>query len=77
MSHGAECSSTKKPKLPRKRKKACIKAQGRKSYLSTVHLAKVEGECPCKFWVNSTVRNVPVQLPNGSVVLMPMPTRYW
>lgn len=77
MSHDAECSNIKKPKLPRKRKKACIKAQGRMSYLSTVHLAKVEGESPCKFWVNSSVRNVPVQLSNGNVVMMPMPTRFW
>ena len=65
------------PKLPRKRKKACIKAQGRKSYLDTVRLAKVEGECPCKFWVNASVRLIPTQLQNGMVIPIPTPTRFW
>lgn len=73
--HGAGCS--KKPKLPRKRKKACIKAQGRKSYLNTVYMAKIDHECPCKFWVNSTVQMLPVQLSNGQVCMMPRPSQYW
>lgn len=67
----------KKPKLPRKRKKACIKAQGRSSYYSTVNLAKVEGECPCKFWVNSSIVMKPTVLENGMVVPMPTPTKFW
>lgn len=61
-------SKSRKPKLPRKRKKACIKAQGRASYYSTVNLAKVEGEWPCKFWVNSTVEMKPVMI----MVLWPL-----
>jgi hypothetical protein len=65
-----------KPKLPRKRKKACIKAQGRASYYSTVKLAIVEGEYPCKFWVNSSIRTIPTMI-NGVVVPMPTPTKYW
>lgn len=60
MSQQKKFSKSRKPKLPRKRKKACIKAQGRASYYSTVNLAKVEGEWPCKFWVNSTVEIKPV-----------------
>lgn len=59
MSQQKKFSKSRKPKLPRKRKKACIKAQGRASYYSTVNLAKVEGEWPCKFWVNSTVEIKP------------------
>lgn len=66
----------KKPKLPRKRKKACIKAQGRKSYYDTIRLAKLTGESPCKFWVNSSVRNVSVQI-KGVVMPVPMPTKFW
>lgn len=66
-----------KPKLPRKRKKACIKAQGRKSYLDTVKLAKIDGECPCKFWVNSSVKPVPTKLSNGMVIPIPTPTIFW
>lgn len=66
----------RKPKLPRKRKKACIKAQGRYSYYSTVNLAKVENDNNCKFWVNSTVTMEPVMI-NGAVMMMPTPKRYW
>ena len=67
---------SRKPKLPRKRKKACIKAQGRASYYSTVNLARVEGDNNCKFWVNATVRTVPVMV-NGQPIPLPTPTRYW
>ena len=63
-----------KPKLPRKRKKACIKAQGRKSYLDTIALAKLDGECPCKFWKNHTVKMRPVMLANGTVIMLPTPS---
>lgn len=66
----------RKPKLPRKRKKACIKAQGRESYYSTVRLALADNDDNCKFWVNSTVRNVST-LVCGVSVPMPTPTRYW
>ena len=76
MSQQKKFSKSRKPKLPRKRKKACIKAQGRASYYSTVNLAKVEGEWPCKFWVNSTVEMKPVMI-NGTVALIPTPAQYW
>ena len=76
MSQQKKFSKSRKPKLPRKRKKACIKAQGRASYYSTVNLAKVEGEWPCKFWVNSTVEIKPVMI-NGAVALIPTPAQYW
>ena len=76
MSQQKKFSKSRKPKLPRKRKKACIKAQGRASYYSTVNLAKVEGEWPCKFWVNSTVEIKPVMI-HGAVALSPTPAQYW
>lgn len=66
----------RKPKLPRKRKKACIKAQGRASYYSTVNLAKAEKDNNCKFWVNSTVHYIPT-LVNGQMIPLPTPTKYW
>ena len=66
MSQQKKFSKSRKPKLPRKRKKAC----------STVNLAKVEGEWPCKFWVNSTVEIKPVMI-NGAVALIPTPAQYW
>lgn len=65
-----------KPKLPRKRKKACIKVQGRASYYSTINLARIDNECPCKFWVNSTVVMKP-QMVNGTVIVIPTPQKYW
>lgn len=66
----------RKPKLPRKRKKACIKAQGRVSYYSTVNMAKIDGDNDCKFWVNSTVRMMPTLI-NNQVVIIPTPGKYW
>ena len=66
----------RKPKLPRKRKKACIKAQGRESYMATVRLAYEEGDENCKFWVNSSVTNQ-VVVYHGMPVFMPVPSRYW
>lgn len=65
-----------KPKLPRKRKKACIAAQGRPSYLSTVSLAKQERDTRCRFWVNATVRYIPTDV-NGVVVPIPAPQSFW
>ena len=66
----------RKRKLPRKRKKACIKAQGRVSYYSTVNMAKIDGDNDCKFWVNSTVRMMPTLI-NNQVVIIPTPGKYW
>lgn len=65
-----------KPKLPRKRKKACIKAQGRKSYHDTIQLALVTKESPCKFWVNSSIVMKMGTTING-IAPIPTPTRYW
>lgn len=62
----------RKPKLPRKRKKAMIKAQGRKSYFDTIKLAKATEEYPCKFWDNSSIS---LKLFHG--ILVSIPTRYW
>lgn len=63
-----------KPKLPRKRKKACIKAEGRGSYYQTIGLAKEEGESPCKFW--KEVENATVLI-GGMPVPMPVAVSYW
>lgn len=62
------------PKLPRKRKKACIKADGRKKYFDTVNLAKVTGELPCKFW--KTYRNLPTFIGDTPIIL-PTAISYW
>lgn len=66
-----------KPKLPRKRKKACIKAQGRKSYYDTIRLALITGESPCKFWVNASVITKLHPGKNGEWYPMPVPARFW
>lgn len=72
----------KKPKLPRKRKKAAIKAQGRDWYRKTIQLYKVTQrhgrfyEPVCKFWVNASIKGMP-SVCGGKVVLVPVATRYW
>lgn len=73
----------KKPKLPRKRKKAAIKAQGRKWYHDTIKfylICKEKGiECEpiCKFWVNASIKNVPAVLKHGTPYMIPQATRFW
>ncbi len=82
----------KKPKLPRKRKKAAIKAQGRDWYLNTIRLYQitqkswlsqdenVRGENPepvCKFWVNSSIRPHVFLTANGEPYQLMLPTKYW
>lgn len=73
----------KQPKLPRKRKKAAIKAQGRDWYQKTIQLYKVTQkngrfyEPVCKFWVNDAVKLVPCGRKDGKLLVAPMPTRYW
>lgn len=76
-------STTKplKPKLPRKRKKAAVKAQGLKWYYDTMTLfyktyGTPYGEKRCKFWVNSSIRHVPVVI-NGNVMMVMRPARFW
>lgn len=71
-----------KAKLPRKRKKAAIKAQGRKWYHDTIKLFYATygtkfGEAKCKFWVNSSIRPVAKMLPNGQPFLVQEASRFW
>ena len=83
MAFSSGKEGTKKPKLPRKRKKAAIKVQGRKWYHDTIKLYKItcEGgrfyEPICKFWVNSEIQMKHRVLHNGEVRLLPTPTKYW
>lgn len=75
--------SVKKAKLPRKRKKAAIKAQGRKWYYDTIrmyYLTQRSGrfyEPTCKFWVNASVQMTIHQTQNGKVMPIPTPTKFW
>lgn len=72
----------KKPKLPRKRKKAAIKAQGRDWYRKTIQLYRTTRrhqrfwEPVCKFWVNASVKNMPV-ICGSKAMLVPVAMRYW
>jgi hypothetical protein len=60
MTDSTTLKATPKAKLPRKRKKAAIKAQGRKWYHNTIKFFYicqknpflVEREPICRFWVN-------------------------
>lgn len=66
-----------KAKLPRKRKKRAIKAQGRNWYHGTVILHKLSPEGKvCKFWKNDSISEVPVII-NGYPVKMRLATKYW
>lgn len=71
-----------KAKLPRKRKKAAIKAQGRKWYHDTIKLFNIcqdderTTEKVCKFWVNSSIKPH-VKLVNGVPMIVNEATRYW
>lgn len=70
-----------KAKLPRKRKKAAIKAQGRKWYYDTIRLheimaSKGMAERVCKFWKNDSLKPQP-RIVQGQVRLIPMATRFW
>ena len=70
-----------KPKLPRKRKKAAIKKQGRKWYYDTIKLFYITAEAgtnepKCKFWVNESV-TMKLDYFNSAPVFVPTPTRYW
>lgn len=73
----------KKPKLPRKRKKAAIKVQGRDWYRKTILPYKITQknrrfyEPVCKFWVNAAVRYIPHGRQGGKLLVTPTPTRYW
>lgn len=72
-----------KPKLPRKRKKAAIKTQGRKWYHNTIQLWKVGYEDyptlepVCKFWVNNSVIERVITTKNGGMFMLMEPTKFW
>ena len=71
-----------KAKLPRKRKKAAIKAQGRKWYHDTIKLFNICQKIPrlrekrCKFWVNSSV-GVSFDMVKGIPLLTNEATKFW
>lgn len=81
-----EMYNTPKPKLPRKRKKAAIKVQGRKWYYDTIKLYKISHrpgswygflkEKTCKFWRSDSVTDSPVIF-QGKVMITPTCTHYW
>jgi hypothetical protein len=72
-----------KPKLPRRRKKAAIKVQGRKWYRDTIKLYRITSsskrfhEPVCKFWVNTEVRQQPHVFDHDKIRLVPTPAKYW
>lgn len=72
----------KRAKLPRKRKKAAIKAQGRKWYCDTIKLHNIcveQGTCMekvCKFWKNDSLKPKPF-IVQGQPRLIPVATKYW
>lgn len=74
---------TVKAKLPRKRKKAAIKAQGRQWYYATIKLHTVSQksglfvEPVCKFWKHAYNNAIPALMKDGSPILIPQPTRFW
>lgn len=76
------CIGIKKAKLPRKRKKAAIKAQGRKWYYDTIRLYYIVQrsgkfyEPVCKFWVNSSVVQTMCEA-GGKLMPILKPTRFW
>lgn len=72
----------KRAKLPRKRKKACIKAMGRAWYYNQIKLFDAmvrNGVCNervCKFWKNDSVTHRPI-LVGGQPRMVPIATRFW
>lgn len=72
----------KKVKLPRKRKKRAIKAQGRKWYYDTISFFYICQNHPgleeksCKFWDNSSIRT-DVEIIGGVPYPIKKATRYF
>lgn len=71
----------KRAKLPRKRKKAAIKAQGRKWYYDTIKLHNIlaekgQAEKVCKFWRNDSIKPRAYMV-QGTPRLIPVATRFW
>lgn len=76
-------SITKPPKakLPRKRKKAAIKKQGRKWYHDTIKLfyrtyGTTYGEKRCKFWKNSSIQTT-IIMAHGQPFPLRCATKFW
>ena len=81
----------KKPKLPRKRKKAAIKAQGREWYMNTIKLYHItqaflrkdlgvnerNPEPTCKFWDNSSIKPRVILTSRGEPIQIDVPTKFW
>lgn len=70
-----------KAKLPRKRKKAAIKIQGRKWYHDTIRLfyqtyGTKFGEKKCKFWINASIRTNAGFIGDIPIVFQEA-TRFW
>lgn len=75
--------SYKNAKLPRKRKKRAIKAQGRKWYYDTIRLYEITQksgrfyEPVCKFWKHDSMKPSVFVGPKGQVGTIMTPTKYW
>lgn len=74
-------AGNKRAKLPRKRKKAAIRAQGRKWYYDTIRFhnilaARGEAEPICKFWKNDSIKPRTFII-GGAPRLIPMATKFW
>ena len=71
-----------KAKLPRKRKKAAIKSQGRSWYHNTIKLFYICQNSPklaekiCKFWVNSSIKSK-ILVIDDRPFLTQEATRFW
>ena len=74
----------KKAKLPRKRKKRAIKAQGRVWYINNIKLHRITQKCSpeicekiCKFWVNAQSHVGITTDSKGNAQQSYMPQAYW
>ena len=81
MASSIRNNSYPKAKLPRKRKKAAIKAQGRSWYHGTIKLYNVcaekgQAEPVCKFWDNSSLKPKAIMVQGAPRVIM-MATKFW
>lgn len=74
-------NGVKKAKLPRKRKKAAIKAQGAKWYRDAIKfyyiVGNLEGQWPkARFWDYSSIQTT-VKVIRGAPYTVKEPKRYW
>lgn len=79
---GSMSAKVPKAKLPRKRKKRAIKAQGRKWYYDTIRFFYICQRNPilaekrCKFWVNSSIKPH-VKIVNGVPMIVNEATKFF